>query len=375
MPSAPADAGSTRSVANQPRGSTSPGQGHSRDRREGEVGGSAQTRLEHPAHPDGETEGDRPLLDATRRGPTADASRLQAEHLTRADRDGGLEAAERRDGLVEAHGRVQPPRQISMGHQVVGRKWLLDARELELVELDQLASMGGVGRIEGAVGVDLEGQRVGRVNPTHGRDCHSPSGRDLEPDPRGTGGHSGRDFPEQRVGIVVHPHCRAGRNRGGGRAQPARQALIRGAQLGIEQRQLQRGAGHRVAAHLGAEPLTCRERVGSGFEPENEVVAEHERSTGCELRRVRRLRLGHALRPPLRISRQHVHEQHVAVAAFSQRCSHGSEQRQSHGDQLDRLEHDRLQRRGFPHAGHRDTASFVREPHVVPPTHERTSGR
>ena len=103
MPSAVAGAGSTRSAANQPRGSRSAGRVMPGSRGEGEVGGPAQTRLEHPAHPDRESEGDRPIVDAARGRPAADPGRLEAEHLTRADRDGGLEAAERGDGLVEAH--------------------------------------------------------------------------------------------------------------------------------------------------------------------------------------------------------------------------------------------------------------------------------
>ena len=195
----------------------------------------------------------------------------------------------------------------------VGRaEGLLEADEADVVQLVEL----GVPFRERAVGVGLQGHGSADVGAQRLQMTGGAPGGDLHPQACRACPQGLVRLGEQVVHLVVEPEGGARGHGGGGRAQPPGQRALGGPELGVEHRQLQRGAGHGVAAH-GVEVRAQRHRIagrtraGAG----EEVVAEHDQSGLAELRRVGGLWLGDALGPALRLDGAHVHQQDVPVRA------------------------------------------------------------
>ena len=121
--------------------------------------------------------------------------------------------------------------------------------------------------------------------------------------------------------------------------EPGRQRGPRGPTLGVEQGQLQRRGGHRVADDVADHPPeVVRLHPPGGEEAGCQVVPEHEPRPGRELRRVGGLGEGGALPPALALGPEQPDEHDVAPVEGAVGGGEGPHHGEGHVVQLHRID-------------------------------------
>jgi hypothetical protein len=238
----------------------------------------------------------------------ADASCLDVHDAARAHRDRVLCPARRSDRLVEADRRRDDLRQRGMPAQVLLRQRLLDQQQAELV---QLRKPVGIAARVGRVRIDLEEN----VSEPFADRLDVLPGLDLQLDPAVTLFEVALDGAEKIVHALVDADRHTAVDLGPDATEVLAERDTLSAQLGVEDRHLERSLRHRVAAHTAQR----RADVLGGYvaareQSRQQMPANHILGAVDVLVRVERVAERHALAPAFGGGADHTHEQDVALA-------------------------------------------------------------
>ncbi len=187
------------------------------------------------------------------------------------------------------------------------------------------------------VGIDLE-RHVGPDQLAH--ETHRlevPAGLDLELDADVPVVDVALDLAQQPVDGVEDADTDAARDPIAGAAEVRVQAGAVGAELGVEDRHLERRLGHRVPLDRPEQSGDLARRdVAGGDEAGEQVRLDHERRGIDVLRRVGRFRLRHAFAPPGRtVVARDADQQDVAVGLGAEAGAERHHERHPDATQLD----------------------------------------
>ena len=265
-----------------------------------------------------------------------DSARLDVDDLGSADRQGRLGCRQRGDRLVQAHRRLHQLGKARVPHQVVLWQRLLDEQQAELVELGEvLEVLASVRRVR----VHLQ-RDVGPALAYLARRLDVPPRLDLQLDPAIAGLDVLLDLCEQRphpVRDVVgrDPDRDSAVDLRACRPEVRRKRLALLAELGVEDRSLDRSLGHRVTTHW-AHRIACRHRVAGPPDAREQMVSDQWQAGVDIFGGVQRRARGHALGPAVDASLgAGSDEQDVSVDLQRKRGTERADERQAYAQQLD----------------------------------------